>query len=72
MTDNLRRLLAHQAERAKSFIEKAEAKLPRHDASRLVAARIMGAIYLDVLRTIERAGYDVFSGASACRVRVRR
>lgn len=60
MTDNVRRLIVHQVERAKSFYEKAEAKLPRHDASRLVAARIMGAIYRDQLRAIERGGYDVF------------
>ncbi len=42
------------------FYEKAEAALPRHDERRLVAARIMGAIYYDLLRAIERAGYDVF------------
>ena len=61
MTGNLRRLLVHQAERARRFYEKAEASLPRHDAARLVSARIMGAIYRDLLRTIERNGYDVFS-----------
>jgi phytoene synthase len=60
MTDNVRRLLAHQVDRAKTYYQKAEAKLPRHDASRLVAARIMGAIYRDQLRAIERSGYDVF------------
>ena len=60
MTPNLRRLLAHQAERAKQFYRKADAALPRHDEPRLVAARIMGAIYLELLRTIERSGYDVF------------
>jgi 15-cis-phytoene synthase len=60
VTDNLRKLLAYQAERAKRFYRKAEAALPQHDARRLVAARIMGAIYYDLLRTIERSGYDVF------------
>jgi phytoene synthase len=60
MTDNVRRLLAHQASRARVFYRKAEAALPRHDERRLVAARIMGAIYLELLRTIERSGYDVF------------
>ena len=38
------------------------------DERRLVAARIMGAIYFELLRSIERAGYDVFRG----RVRVGR
>jgi phytoene/squalene synthetase len=35
--------------------------LPRADARRLVAAEIMGAIYQEILRRIERRGYDVFS-----------
>jgi phytoene synthase len=60
MTDNLRRLLSYQAERAKQFYRKADAALPRHDERRMVAARIMGAIYFEVLRTIERSAYDVF------------
>ena len=60
MTDNVRRLLAYQADRAKLFYRKADAALPRHDERRLVAARIMGAIYLQLLRTIEREGFDVF------------
>ena len=60
MTENVRRLLAYQAERARLFYRKADAALPRQDERRLVAARIMGAIYLELLRTIERADYDVF------------
>lgn len=60
VTDPVRRLLAHQAERARHFYRKAEAMLPKCDARRLVAARIMGAIYLELLHTIERSGYDVF------------
>ena len=35
--------------------------LPRADARSLVAAEIMGAIYLAILRRIEARGYDVFS-----------
>jgi phytoene synthase len=60
MTDNLRRLLAFQADRARQFYKKADAVLPKHDERRLVAARIMGAIYFELLRTIERSGYEVF------------
>ena len=73
VTEQVRRLLAFQAERARQFYRKADAALPRHDERRLVAARIMGAIYFELLRTIERAGYDVFQhSASACRARGRR
>jgi phytoene synthase len=61
MTENLRQLLAFEVERARQFYRKADAALPRHDERRLVAARIMGAIYFELVRSIERAGYDVFS-----------
>jgi phytoene synthase len=60
VTDNMRELLAYQGDRAKQFYRKADAALPQPDARRLVAARIMGAIYFDLLRAIERSGYDVF------------
>ena len=67
MTENVRRLLAFQVERARRFYRKADAALPRRDERRLVAARIMGAIYFELLRAIERAGYDVFRAARARR-----
>jgi phytoene synthase len=60
LSENVRQLLAFQVERARRFYRKADAALPRADERRLVAARIMGAIYFEVLRSIERAGYDVF------------
>ena len=60
VTENIRKLLAHQIERARQFYRKAGTALPRHDERRVIAARIMGAIYYDLLRQIERAGYDVF------------
>jgi phytoene synthase len=56
------RLLAFQCDRARSYYASAERKLPRADRRSLVAARIMAAIYGDLLRRIERSGYDVFSG----------
>jgi len=68
VTEKVRQLLAYQVERARRFYGKADATLPRHDERRLVSARIMGAIYYDLLRSIERAGYDVFGR----RVRVSR
>jgi len=60
MTDGLRELLAFQCARAREFYSRAERALPRADARRLIAARIMAAIYSELLRSIERAGYDVF------------
>ena len=60
VTDNVRRLLAFQVERARRFYRKADSTLPRRDERGMIAARIMGAIYSSLLRSIERAGYDVF------------
>ena len=60
LDEKVRQLLAFQVQRARRFYRKADAALPRRDERRMVAARIMGAIYFDLLRAIERAGYDVF------------
>ena len=68
ITENMRRLLEFQVDRARQFYRKAEAALPRHDQRRMIAARIMGAIYFELLRTIEKRGHDVFRG----RIRVGR
>jgi phytoene synthase len=57
----VRQLLAFQAQRARDYYRRADAILPRRDARRLVAARIMGAIYRGILRRIESRNYDVFS-----------
>jgi len=57
----VKQLLAFQAQRARDYYRKADATLPRPDARRLVAARIMGAIYRGILTRIEAADYDVFS-----------
>lgn len=61
VTDNVRALLRYQCDRARRCYRKADASLPETDARRVVAARIMAAIYLELLTTIERSGYDVFS-----------
>ena len=68
VTENIRQLLAFQGARAHHFFRKANAAMPRLDERRLVAARIMGAIYFELLKTIERSGYDVLRG----RIRVHR
>jgi phytoene synthase len=61
-------LLRFQCDRARAYYRRAAADLPRTDRRSLVAAEIMGAIYFEILETIERRGYDVFS----TRVRVPR
>jgi phytoene synthase len=60
-SSKVRALLEFQAARARSYYARADAALPRADARRLVAARIMGNIYRGILDRIERAGYDVFN-----------
>ena len=57
----VRALLAFECQRARSFYAKAAAALPPEDASRLVAAEIMGAVYMAILELIERRRYDVFT-----------
>src|SRR5436190_9795919 len=57
----VKKLLAFQAQRARDYYRRADAVLPRTDARRLVAAKIMGAIYRGILDRIEAADYDVFS-----------
>jgi 15-cis-phytoene synthase len=54
-------LLRFECDRARDYYRRAADQLPRADARTLVAAEIMGAIYFEILRRIERAGYDVFS-----------
>ena len=57
----VKKLLAFQAQRARDYYRRADAIMPRRDARRLAAARIMGAIYRAILDRIEAADYDVFS-----------
>jgi len=61
-------LFRFECDRARSYYRRAAGHLPREDAHSLVAAEIMGGIYFEILRRIERRGYDVFSS----RVRVPR
>jgi phytoene synthase len=68
VTESVRNLLAFECTRARQYYRKAEQALPQQDARRLMAARLMAAIYADLLRTIERSNFDVLER----RVRVRR
>ena len=61
-------LLRFECERARFYYTKAASAFPAIDRRSLLAAEIMAAVYLEILRRIERSGYDVFSG----RIRVPR
>ena len=60
MTDGFVKLMAHEADRAKAFYQKAWAAFPSADARSLVAAEIMGRIYRALLGEIEARGFAVF------------
>jgi 15-cis-phytoene synthase len=60
VTPRVRQLLRYQCRRARDYYRRAGEHMPRGDRGTLVAAEIMGAIYLGILRRIERARYDVF------------
>jgi phytoene synthase len=61
VTPAMRSLFEFQAVRARKYFVQAGQALRRTNARRLVAAEIMGAVYLEILRRIERSGYDVLS-----------
>jgi len=61
VTEPVRQLLEHECRRAHGFFEAAARALPPAAAPKMVAAEIMGGIYAEILRRIERRGYDVFS-----------
>jgi phytoene synthase len=61
VTPAVRELLRFECDRAREYYARAARQLPRSDRRTLVAAEIMGAIYFEILRRVERSGYDVFS-----------
>jgi phytoene synthase len=61
VTPAIRELLRFECGEARAFYALAAQQLPPVDRRSLVAAEIMGAIYFEILRRIERSGYDVFS-----------
>jgi phytoene synthase len=60
MTDRFETLMAHEADRARTYYEKAWAAFPAADARSLVAAEIMGRIYRALLREIAARRFAVF------------
>ena len=61
MSPQVHALLEFECQRAHRFYRRASRVLPPEDESSLVAAQIMGAIYLEILERIQRRDYDVFS-----------
>jgi phytoene synthase len=57
--DGLSRLLAFEADRARSHYAAAASRLPQRDRRSMLAAEIMGAIYREVLEEWARRGYPV-------------
>jgi phytoene synthase len=53
-------LMDYQAQRSHTFYKRAAALLPREDRRAMVSAEIMGAVYRDLLRQIERDRFRVF------------
>ena len=60
-TAAIRKLLAHECQRARHYYAAAAQAMPHEESRRLVAAEIMGGIYFEILQRIERRDYDVFS-----------
>ena len=61
LSPKVRELLKYECSRARHYYDEARSALPAGEATRLVAAEIMGAIYTAILDDIERRDYDVFS-----------
>ena len=61
MTEPVRKLIAHECQRARHFFAAARQAMPPDESRKLVAAEIMGGIYFEILQRIERRGYDVFT-----------
>jgi len=58
--DAFRRLMRHQADRARGYFDAAEAEGRSLDRHRYLAAEIMGRVYRRLLQKIEASDFDVF------------
>jgi phytoene synthase len=63
MTEEIRLLLAVQAERARIWFEKAAAALPAEERRRLRAAEAMGGIYRALLDELQARGFPCLEGS---------
>ena len=69
MTEPMKKLIAFECDRARSFYARAVDVRPPEDRQRLLAAEIMRAVYFETLRRIEQGGYDVFAATRVPRPR---
>jgi phytoene synthase len=69
MTEPMKKLIAFECDRARTFYARAVDARPPEDRKRLLAAEIMRAVYFETLRRIERGGYDVFAATRVPRPR---
>ena len=60
-SDAFRRLAADFAGRARAFYRRAQQLLPVRDRQAMIAAELMGAVYWQLLRRIERTHFDVLA-----------
>lgn len=60
-SDAFRRLAAEMSQRARFFFRKARELLPADHRRAMVAAELMGAVYWQLLRRIERTNFDVLA-----------
>ncbi len=60
LSDPVARLMRFECSRAREYFQLARQSLPAEDRRSMLAAEIMGATYWELLRRIERRGYDVF------------
>jgi len=61
LTPAFRELMRFEAARARQFYDAARAALPAADRKSMLCAEIMRAIYIRLLRQIERRAFDVYS-----------
>jgi phytoene synthase len=61
VTEPIRQLLVFECQRARQLFAAAAQAMPHAESRKLVAAEIMGGIYFEILQSIERRGYDVFT-----------
>jgi phytoene synthase len=61
INDNFLNLMEFQYQRAKEFYHKAETSLPARERKTQVASEIMKKIYRELLETIKRRGFNIYS-----------
>jgi len=63
-SDKFQKLAAHIADRARGFYALAKLTLPPEDRKSMVAAELMGSVYWQLLKKLERNKFNVFGAQS--------